>query len=613
MKTLQYCALLLVLAFFCSTLFAQEESLSSSSTNSRVALIIGNADYNFGPLLNPENDARAMASALRKTGFTVFEHVNVKNMAEMKKAIREFGREIKNGGVGLFYYAGHGIQVNGKNYLIPTQAEIYAEEEIEYEAVDVGFVLAQMEIAQNRMNILILDACRNNPFARSWRSAGTGLAFINAPTGTLIAYSTAPGSVASDGTGSNGLYTEELLKQISREGQKIEDVFKSVRSGVIDRSNNLQTPWESSSLIGDFYFIRPADAQTDQGSYDHTAEILAPTGQAKWKKSGNGYLFYQAGVDLTSETTTCSVESDGLLYDKATNRNYLLEDFWNTKDEELRVAKEIISSSNAFWRKNERNEFRFYFEGSELTNTLKSAWFNDDILVFLEEGNKYFRLPDFKNIEDSRLMKAEPVFSSNHTLWWAKDGYFYLYVRGDQIAQRTYWQWTGNDLIVYDHQGQSSYRFPDYYNNSDGILRPAEILVAPGEITWSKNANNTFWLQRNSVDFDALDVANEYFGNHMLLFEKITQQDFLLKDYLVLENDVQYPALSLWSKYHAFWTKSDDAYTLYVNGEIISGRTTAETVNQDIEVHDPETGTTWILKDYFTLGENILVPAIVKE
>ena len=166
----------------------------TQNPNQKVALVIGNSLYTNGPLLNPAKDARAMAGALRETGFEVLEHTDLKTFADMKKAIREFGRRIENGGVGLFYYAGHGMQVNGKNYLIPTEAEIYAEEEIEYEAIDVGFVMVQMEIARNRMNIIILDACRNNPFTRSWRSGATGLAFLDAPAGTLIAYATAPGN-----------------------------------------------------------------------------------------------------------------------------------------------------------------------------------------------------------------------------------------------------------------------------------------------------------------------------------------------------------------------------------------------------------------------------------
>ena len=614
MKTYQYCTLLLVLTLFCGNLQAQEESLSSGSTNERVALIIGNSDYSSGPLLNPENDARAMASALLNTGFVVFEHINVKTMADMKKAIREFGREIQNGGVGIFYYAGHGIQVNGKNYLIPTEAEIYAEEEVEYEAVDVGFVLSQMEIAQNRMNILILDACRNNPFARSWRSAGGGLAFINAPSGTLIAYATAPGEVASDGTGSNGLYTEELLKQITVQGQKIEDVFKSVRSGVIKRSNKLQTPWESSSLVGDFYFKLPEKQIAESTMDDKMAEIIEATGLTKWKRLGEGHCFYQSGIDVSVETTACTFGEDHvLLYDKSTNRNYVLEDYWNTVDEETRDAKEIVSRDNIFWVKEQGDEFRVYHEGVELTTTLNNAWFDDELIVYITDRGRYYLLQDFKNASPGTLYKVSPIYSSNYTLWWADGTYFQLYVRGDAIASRTTWQWSVNDLIVYDVEGQSSYKLPEYYNNSDKIPRPAEIMVAPGEITWEKQEDNTYWFYRNGKSFDFLDVANEFCANDLLVYEKSTRQDFLLKDYLLLENGVQYPARSLWSKDHAFWTKSDDTYALYVNGQIISERTTSEIVKQDLEVNDPETGTIWLLKDYFGLDEDILMPATVKE
>ncbi len=282
----------------------------------RVALVIGNSDYDAGPLLNPGNDARAIAEALRATDFEVLEYINLESQADMKRAIREFGRKIQNGGVGLFYYAGHGIQVDGKNYLIPTKAEIYAEEEVEYESVDVGFVLSQMEIARNRMNILILDACRNNPFARSWRSSATGLAFINAPAGTLIAYSTAPGSVASDGTGSNGLYTEELLKQIGREGMKIEDMFKSVRAEVLDRSNKMQTPWESSSLVGDFYFIRPKTGYTETNTKveELIPDFINSGDNLEWKMSAaKVYFFSRNGADISKNTSAVSVDKNLLL------------------------------------------------------------------------------------------------------------------------------------------------------------------------------------------------------------------------------------------------------------------------------------------------------------
>ncbi len=225
-----------------------------SQAKRRVALVIGNSAYKDSLLLNPVNDARAMAQSLQNFGFEILYGENL-SQNDMKRNIRAFGEKIRNGGVGLFYYAGHGIQINGRNYLIPIGAIITSEEEVEYESVDVGLVLAQMEAARNGLNIVILDACRNNPFARTFRSAQRGLASIDAPSGTLIAYATAPGSVASDGTGRNGLYTSELLTAMREPGLAIEDLFKRVRVQVKEKTRGKQVPWESSSLEGAFAFV----------------------------------------------------------------------------------------------------------------------------------------------------------------------------------------------------------------------------------------------------------------------------------------------------------------------------------------------------------------------
>ncbi len=235
--------------------------------DSRVALVIGNASYLSGPLKNTVNDARAMTLALENSGFEVILRENVRNQNEMKKAVREFGLRLKTGGTALFYYSGHGMQVNGFNYLIPIQAVMNIEQEIEYEALDVGFVLAYMESARSSVNIVILDACRNNPFARSFRDTKQGLSSMVAPMGTLIAYSTSPGSIASDGDDYYGLYTQELLGQMQQPGLKVEDVFKNVRVQVLNKSHGQQTPWESSSLVGDFYFHSPGHAGIQSASY----------------------------------------------------------------------------------------------------------------------------------------------------------------------------------------------------------------------------------------------------------------------------------------------------------------------------------------------------------
>ncbi|HKO63556.1 MAG TPA: caspase family protein [Pyrinomonadaceae bacterium] len=224
------------------------------SSARRVALVIGNGAYTAAPgLKNPPNDARDMAAMLKTLGFEVSSGVNL-NQREMKRLIREFGMKLKGGGSGLFYYAGHGVQSKGRNYLIPVDANIQSEAEVEDSGVDAALVLNFMDDAQNGLNIVILDACRNNPFARSFRSASDGLAQVDAPTGTLIAYATAPGRVASDGVGQNGLYTSELLKQMQLRDVSITDMFMRVRGEVMKQTGNKQVPWEASSLVGSFYF-----------------------------------------------------------------------------------------------------------------------------------------------------------------------------------------------------------------------------------------------------------------------------------------------------------------------------------------------------------------------
>lgn len=223
----------------------------------RIALVIGNSAYASAPLRNPVNDARAIARALAETGFSV-TMVEDATEAAMRRAIRSFGDVLaQTGGVGLFYYAGHAMQLRGRNFLIPLKADIQREDEVEDQAVDANLVLRKMDSAKNSLNIVVLDACRNNPFERSFRSSARGLAQVDAPGGTLVAFATAPGSVAADGEGPNGLYTTHLLRAIREPGLPIEQLFKQVRIGVTRDTADRQVPWESSSLKGNFYFVAP--------------------------------------------------------------------------------------------------------------------------------------------------------------------------------------------------------------------------------------------------------------------------------------------------------------------------------------------------------------------
>ena len=222
----------------------------------RLALLIGNSNYTHGGSLNNSvTDVRAMKRALEDLGFTVLKYENC-TQKTMKRAMDNFGIKLKGQDVGLFFYSGHGVQVNGHNYLIPTNAKLHNENDTEYDCVRADRVLAKMESAGTKTSIVILDACRDNPFERSWRKGtkGTGLAFMNAPSGSLIAYSTAPGKTALDGRGKNSPYTSALLQHIGTANITVLEMFQGVRSTVMARTGGKQTPWESTSLRGNFYF-----------------------------------------------------------------------------------------------------------------------------------------------------------------------------------------------------------------------------------------------------------------------------------------------------------------------------------------------------------------------
>ncbi len=221
----------------------------------RVALIIGNSAYANAPLLNPANDAQAMSDVLRRLGFQVIE-LRDGSKAQMSAAISKMSDTLKGKqGVGMLYYAGHGLQLDWRNYMVPVDANMKTAADVPKQAIELSSVVDVFKTAGNRMNIVVLDACRDNPFGGNTSSA-KGLAQLDAPPSTFLAYATAPGNVAEDGDvkSGNGLYTQFLLQELKRPTVKIEDVFKRVRLNVRKQSNGRQIPWESTSLEDDFYF-----------------------------------------------------------------------------------------------------------------------------------------------------------------------------------------------------------------------------------------------------------------------------------------------------------------------------------------------------------------------
>jgi len=228
-------------------------AMPALAANDRVALLIGNNNYGSTPLRNAANDAHDLGEALKELGFKVIVRENA-SRKDMIDAIREFGTVIEGANTALFFYAGHAMQFKDRNYLIPIDAAMGSEEDVTFFSVEVGQVFDRMDRARTRFNFIILDACRDNPFAASFKTSSQGLAQMSAPSGTMIAYATAPGSVAADGFGRNGIYTKNILQNIKVPDLPAEIMFKRVREGVERETRRLQTPWDSSSLKGDFAF-----------------------------------------------------------------------------------------------------------------------------------------------------------------------------------------------------------------------------------------------------------------------------------------------------------------------------------------------------------------------
>jgi len=246
-----------------------------SLTEDRVALVIGNAAYSkLEALDNPVNDARLIGRTLERAGFKVTLRENLDRGA-MFAALKEFGARLNENTVAVLYYAGHALQMRDQNFMIPVDAEIRSEDEIAIQGMDLTYILGQMSRAKSRVNVVILDACRDNPFAKRAPATSQGLAQMDAPIGTLLAYATAPGKQAPDGIGQRGnsVYTAQLAKHLLTPGLPVELMFKRVREGVVTESRQLQVPWEHSSLLGEFAFVPGLHASSEVAEVDGNAEI----------------------------------------------------------------------------------------------------------------------------------------------------------------------------------------------------------------------------------------------------------------------------------------------------------------------------------------------------
>ena len=287
--------------------------IAFGSAQTRTALIIGNSDYRTAPLSNPVNDARDMATALRQLKFKVIEKINA-NKKDIILSIDEFYNQLRRSDVGIFYYAGHGMQIQGTNYLIPVDAHVTSEADIQFEAIDAGRVLGKMNDAGNKMNIVILDACRDNPFKRSFRTERQGLAQMDAPKGTIIAYATAPGSVAAEGTGRNGIYTKYLLKNMSKPELSVMEVFRETGLGVMQETQDKQVPWVSTTPIKRYYLaggsavIQKMSPEPSTSQIEITSNVSGARVHIDGREVGTTPI---SGVEVSPGSHRIRVEKEG--------------------------------------------------------------------------------------------------------------------------------------------------------------------------------------------------------------------------------------------------------------------------------------------------------------
>jgi uncharacterized caspase-like protein len=284
-------------------------SLPPAAEERRIALVIGNGGYrHVSPLANPPNDARLTANTLRSVGFQLIGDNALLNAdrAAMERAIRDFGKRLRGGTVGLFYYAGHGVQMEGENYLVPVTADVEDAADVKYELISVEYVLDEMKNAGNRLNIVVLDACRNNPFGgRGLRALTRGLAVMQAPAGTIISYATQPGNTATDGTGENSPFTKALTTAMKKPGLSVFDTFNEVGLAVKAATDGQQQPWVANSPIeGSFQFRAALSAPT--AAHPATAAGSAPSAAAGTAAAGpsaaEDRAFWESVRDSKSST-----------------------------------------------------------------------------------------------------------------------------------------------------------------------------------------------------------------------------------------------------------------------------------------------------------------------
>jgi len=359
---------LIVIIFFLLTL------PQVASTEHRIALVIGNGAYSSDPLSDPPNDAKLMANILRSIDFEVLEYKDL-NQQRMKEQIRNFGKRLKarKDSVGVFYYSGHGMQVEGKNYMIPVGVPIEDESDIEINGVGILEVLTRMRFAGNNMNFMFLDACRDNPFEKSFKSAAKGLSRIDAPKGTLIAYAAQPNKVARQGPGEYSYFTEALAQEIVKPGISVRDMLLNVRKIVHDRTAEQQVPVVEDQMLAKFYFNPKKEGQVRE--IDRDGHLIAyNNGVVKDTLTG---LEWVAGPDRRTSWEEARTWAQELAVDGGGWRMPTIEELrtlhqWGAGTRNMSPL--LKTTGYEVWSKKTRDSSAWYFDfnyGNEYLHALR--------------------------------------------------------------------------------------------------------------------------------------------------------------------------------------------------------------------------------------------------
>lgn len=459
---------LLLILLFCSI-----SSGSWAQTNAkRLALVIGVKNYTYIPALkNTLNDSRDMAATLKAKGFQVVELYDPKTKRQMQEAIQSYFDLLMNNpnSAGMVFYSGHGMQVDGVNYLIPTTANPKLKADLDDQCLNMDYVMRAIEQAGNPLNIFVLDACRNNPFKGFYRSTEQGLSMVSSPKGSYIVFATKPGSVASDGDGRNGLFTSKLLKYLNGEGLNIEQVFKKVAAEVAAESNDAQRPWIASDYTGDFYFT--PNGQSNMPTTIKFVQQPLSSAESRGVDDGEGI---DIGYDDVGGTKIILIDSQ---YWASKNLN--VDHFANGK-------KIIQAKTEAEWKKADNNAMPAW------------CYFKNDST----NGPIYGKLYNWHAVMDPRKLCPNGWHVPSDSEWEKLSNSI---TAASKLKSTEYWSMNNN--------GPDSYEF----NAVPGGMRnfKGQFFSLGESANWwttTEEGSNIWWALYRTIYFKTTTLKQEYFA-----------------------------------------------------------------------------------------------------